>query len=494
MRLILAGLVMTIAAPAAAAAQTAPPAPPAPARPPAVIAPTPTPAAPPVIHQADGFRWTAEAGVAADHAWVLQDRLFADVLRGAANSYERGKNELQRRNYEQAIAHFDRTIAEKGANVDGALYWKAFAQLKLGRTDDAGATLAVLRRDHADSRYLADAKVLEAEVRRLSGQQLSAEAIAALDDEEIKLLAISGIQQSDPEGAIPLLEGVLNAANSLAVKRRALYVLALSSQPRAREILLGFARGAGNPDLQIEAIRHLAARGSTEATSADLRQVYESTSDKTVKIAVIDAFRSPGGRLLNYSVLPMAGSVAEASAAIAATAAGGGGRGGGRSVGVGTTAPAAAPAARGGGGRGGRARPPIGRPQDLWLLYQKEPDADLRSYMVSAFASLRAVDELTQVVRTEREASVRLRAIRSLGSTATDTTVKTLVDLYTADASEDTRRAVIGALAAQDNAEALVAIARKETSIRLKTEIVAKLSAMASKSKVAADYLMEIIK
>ena len=55
-------------------------------------------------------------------------------------------------------------------------------------------------------------------------------------------------------------------------------------------------------------------------------------------------------------------------------------------------------------------------------------------------------------------------------------------------------RTIITALGAQNNAEGLVAIARKESSLPLKTEIVRQLSDMAPKSKVAADYLMEIIK
>jgi HEAT repeat protein len=114
--------------------------------------------------------------------------------------------------------------------------------------------------------------------------------------------------------------------------------------------------------------------------------------------------------------------------------------------------------------------------------------------MVAAFASMNAVKELTEIVKTEQDAAVRQRAIRGLGGQAGSETGRLLVDLYGAETNDDVRRAVIGALAAQDNAEALVAIARKESSIRLKTEIVGKLSEMAARSKVAADYLMEIIK
>ena len=43
----------------------------------------------------------------------------------------------------------------------------------------------------------------------------------------------------------------------------------------------------------------------------------------------------------------------------------------------------------------------------------------------------------------------------------------------------------------QDNAEALVAIARKETDVEAKKAIVQQLSLM--KSKVATDYLLEIL-
>lgn len=439
MRPLIAAFAFVVALPVLSAAQTPPP--------------TPRP------YDA-GTTWTFQrGGRGAGYA----------VSGWGGSSYERGKSELQRRNYEQAIVQFDRTITAGAGNVDGALYWKAFAQLKLGRTDDALATLAALRTDHATSRYLSDAKVLEAEVRRIGGQRLTPEAIANMDDEEIKLLAIQGIQQIDPEGAIPLLEGVLSGVNSLAVKRRALYVLALSSQPRAREMLLSYAKGSGNPDLQIEAIRYIAANRENQTTSADLRGIYESTTDKSVKIAVIEAFRSSGGRATFFTWSGRGGSLP-----VTVLATGGRGR----------------------GGRGGRASSAAaaGQPQDLWALYQKEPDTDLRMQMVAAFASMNAVKELTEIVKTEQDPAVRQRAIRGLGGQAGSETGPLLVDLYGAETNEDVRRAVIGALAAQDNAEALVAIARKESSIRLKTEIVGKLSEMAARSKVAADYLMEIIK
>ena len=51
--------------------------------------------------------------------------------------------------------------------------------------------------------------------------------------------------------------------------------------------------------------------------------------------------------------------------------------------------------------------------------------------------------------------------------------------------------AIIQALFVQNNAEALVAIARKETDVETKKVIIRQLSLM--KSKVATDYLLEIL-
>ncbi len=183
---------------------------------------------------------------------------------------------LQQHQYDRAIAAFDRVITDKDPRADGALYWKAFAEYKLAHTQDALAAIASLRTDYPQSRYLGDAKVLEVDVRKSTGQPVDLNTLAA--DEEIKILAIQGIQKSAPDRAIPLLEGVLTQSNPLQVKKQAIYVLALSDDPRAHDVLMRYAKGAGNPDLQVEAIRYLASRRDKQTTSADLRSIYESST------------------------------------------------------------------------------------------------------------------------------------------------------------------------------------------------------------------------
>jgi hypothetical protein len=48
----------------------------------------------------------------------------------------------------------------------------------------------------------------------------------------------------------------------------------------------------------------------------------------------------------------------------------------------------------------------IAAPAELWALYQKEENKELRAQMVSVFSSMGAV-ELTQIVKTEKEPTVR---------------------------------------------------------------------------------------
>ena len=68
----------------------------------------------------------------------------------------------------------------------------------------------------------------------------------------------------------------------------------MNNQPRAHQILLNYAKGGGNPDLQLEAIRYLAANSDKQTTAAELMQIYQATQDTDVRLAVIGALRSSG--------------------------------------------------------------------------------------------------------------------------------------------------------------------------------------------------------
>ena len=86
---------------------------------------------------------------ALDRMHASMDRARASMER-ARDRYSRGMDALDERNYERALTNFDEYYrsmnGQKDSRADGALYWKAYALNKLGRRDDATATLAQLGR------------------------------------------------------------------------------------------------------------------------------------------------------------------------------------------------------------------------------------------------------------------------------------------------------------------------------------------------------------
>jgi HEAT repeat protein len=137
----------------------------------------------------------------------------------------------------------------------------------------------------------------------------------------------------------------------------------------------------------------------------------------------------------------------------------------------------------------------LASPQELWPLYQKEENKDLRMSMTRAFSSMGAVEQLMQIAKSDKDPEVRRQALRSLGNQKVEKTGTTLVDMYGTETDKDNKMAIISALGNQNNDTALVALARKETKdLELKREIVRRLAEMSKTSKVAADYLLEVIK
>ena len=77
-------------------------------------------------------------------------------------------------------------------------------------------------------------------MRQASGENVN---VNAEPDEDLKLMALNGLMNSDPERAIPMLEKILQGNQSPKLKERALFVLSQNDNAKARQILLQIARG-----------------------------------------------------------------------------------------------------------------------------------------------------------------------------------------------------------------------------------------------------------
>jgi HEAT repeat protein len=365
--------------------------------------------------------------------------------------YRRGRRALDNSQWDQAITAFNAAASRKSGITDGALYWKAYAQSHAGRREEALSTIADLRRQFAGSRWLNDAQALELEIKSQSGSPVNP---ASESNDDLKLMALNSLMQSDPKQALPILDRLLQGGSSPRVKERALFVLAQNPLPESRKMLGDMARGSANPELQRLAIRYIGMMGNDQARN-ELASLYESTTNKAVKSAVLQSFMLSGSR--NF-LLRAATSEKDPDLQRQAV----------------------------------RQLAMSGGDQELWKLYQSGSATELKQEILKNLFMSGKSDHLLDVVRTERDPQLRVAAIKSLGMMGNNGASDLLVSTFRSDRNRDVREAVLNALFLQQNGKALVDLARNESDPEMKREIVKKLSLV--QGKESKDYMLELLK
>ena len=367
-----------------------------------------------------------------------------------AQWYNDGYNAALESRYDRAIERFNRVIELKGARLDGALYWKAYSQNRLGQRAESLATLAELAKASPTSSYRKQANVLEAEVRREIGQPVRPQDST---DDDVKLMALQALQHTAPEEAVPMLEKVLEGTASPKVKQRALFVLAQSKAPRAREVLRNYAKGASTPELQSQAIQYLGVHGGPEHRAL-LAEVYAATTDVDVKRRILRAFM-----VANEKDRLFKAAQGESNPELRAEAV----------TQLGN----------------------MNAHEELWQLYQKESSIDVKRRIIRSMQQGDRAERLIELAKTEQNPELRRDAVRVLGVMRSTRTGDALVQIYSSDSNVDVRKAAINSLFVQENATALVTLARKEQDSTMKKELVGRLANM--RNKVATDYMIELL-
>ena len=251
-----------------------------------------------------------------------------------------------------------------------------------------------------------------------------------------------------------MLQKVLQGTGSPRLKAQALFVLAQSNSPKARDLLVTIAKGNANPDLQLRAIRYLGIHGGRESRAA-LADIYASSTDIDIKKRILRSFMEGGekDRLLTAAT-------SEQNAELRLTAV--------------------------------QLLGNMGAGEELWALYQKESNVDVKKQVIRAFATGGSFTRLAELAKSEKDPELRLLAVRNLGMVGGRRTGDTLVEIYNTEKSPEIKKSVVSSLANSGNAEALVALARKEQDPTMKKDMVSKLANMSS-SKVARDYLIELL-
>ncbi|HTK94092.1 MAG TPA: HEAT repeat domain-containing protein [Terriglobales bacterium] len=364
--------------------------------------------------------------------------------------YQDGSDYLNDGKYQEALQKFSAVADMKGKRADAALYWKAYSHNKLSHRNEALATIAELRRQYPQSKWLKDASALELEVKQAQGQRPSADTNG---DEELKLLAIQSLMNSDQERAVPMLEQILQSPkNSPRVKDRALFVLAQSDSPRAQQAIANIAKGQQYPELQRKAIQYLGVNGTSQ-NKRSLVEIYNATNDVAVKRTVIHAFLTCDGKEELLAVVRNERDQDLRRDAIHTMGA-------------------------------------MGAHNELHQMFSAaQNDAD-RKAVIEALGISDDVPFLAQIARTPGTVEVRRAAIHGLGISGEKARAP-LVEIYNNDTNPEIRNAAIEGLFINDGDDELIALARKETDPQMKRRIVEKLAVMDTKK--SHEYMMEIL-
>jgi hypothetical protein len=360
--------------------------------------------------------------------------------------YSSAKDALDNGEYDNAIKQFDEVVKIHGRKADGAMYWKAYALNKAGNKAQALTAIGELRKNYPKSNWLRDAGALEQEVRGGGNPE-------DISDEELKLLAIQSLMNSNPEKAVPLLEKIVMGNYPTKLKDKALFVLSQSGSEKAQQILLGVAKANNQPDLQKRAIRNL-GMNSNSRNRAVLKEIYNSSTDVGVKKTVFQAWLMCGCKDDVASLAKTEKNPELRREAI-------------RYLGM----------------MGGRA--------ELLDFYKNSPDVETREEAVGAMLMCGCSHELAEIVQTEKDPAVLDKAINTLGLVGGDESLAALTKVYNSQADISTKKKVINALFLHGAGKEMVALARKETNPELKRSLIAKMSIMSSPE--ISDYMMEIL-
>jgi hypothetical protein len=381
-----------------------------------------------------------------------------DMERGRADRessyYSAGSQALDQGKWQTAEDRFDQVAEMKLKRADAALFWKAYCQNKLGQRTEALATLTAMEKEYPQSRWLDDAKKLEVEVKQLSGRPVSPDAES---DCELKLLALNGLQQADPAKAVPLLVSMMHNTECVKLRSQALFVLAQSNSPEARDAITKMARGEGvNPLVQERAIQALGMYRADSGREV-LGQIYSSSTDPDVKKAILRALMMSGDKARIFAAAKSEKDPDLRGEAI-------------RQLGM------------------------MNDRDDIWQLYQSETSVDVKKRILESIWQSGDVDRVSQLAQNEKDPALKMAAINALGIMDRRNGTKgedTLLSIYASDANPEVRKKIISALYTSNDAKALVTLAKKETDPELKKKIVSELSTM--KSPDATAYLLELL-
>ena len=232
-------------------------------------------------------------------AWQEQDP--------AAPLYRQARSRLNDREFKKAADLFGEIIRKypRSTYAPDAYYWRAFALHQSGDNKEARAVLEEQQRRHPRAATASDGAALLTRVKGVLAQGGDAESgadIARLanparkgcpsedDEDDVRIAALNSFLNMNSEQALPLLKQVLarRDACSVALRRKAVFLVSQKRGPEVEDILLSTARNDPDKEVKSQAVFWLSQVNSERAVGY-LDDILKGSSEVEIRDKAIFA-------------------------------------------------------------------------------------------------------------------------------------------------------------------------------------------------------------
>lgn len=359
-----------------------------------------------------------------------------------------GRDLIDGEEWAKAAEKFDRFIAAypKDRDVDVALYWLAYSLKRQGKFKEAAGQLAHLLKDFPKSAWAEESTAMLTEIAPQTGDHRTIDESLNKNNEEIKIVALQSLFESNPERAISYVTDILKPGStaSRSFKEAAVSLLGSHGEQRAIPILLDIARNQPDRELRVTAFRHLADEEG-EAVVEDLMRLYDAERDLEVKEHYLHSFENMDGPRARAKLLEVARSSAEKTE-LRRTAI--------RVLGNAENA---------------------GAFDELTRIYETESNREIKEQIIQSLADMddpRAQTRLLDIARNGAgDAELRKMAIQRIGDREGEASVDALIKIYDAEQDAEVKRDILQALSNSKSPRArarIVEVARAGTNAELR--------------------------
>ncbi len=356
----------------------------------------------------------------------------------------------------------------KDPNVDAALYWLAFAQVKQEKYAEADSRLRLLLKKYPRSNWADDARALQVQIAPNLGNNNQINQSLNEDDEEIKIVALQSLFQSNPERGMAYVRKMLQpgATDSRRMKEAGIELIRRYGREQTVPLLIEVIRTQTDSELRKSAIHTLGRTGDERAFEVLMELVKTSADDEVSKAAVfaISRFEGDKARSALFEMARSAKSKEVRKDAIFWLAREG----------------------------------DDATLDELLRIFQAESDAEIKKQIIFALKRMnspRATTKLYEIARSGNDAEVRKEAIHWIGQRGDAQAVEYLIQAYDQENDTEVKNQIIFALSRTNQKAALrkmMEIARNDKSLELRKQAVFWLGR--SDDPEAAKFLEDILK